>query len=168
MKQDFFRNCTTLDALKAEYKRLAKLHHPDMPGGDLETMKQVNAQYDEAVKHIKANPGHADYKKAQKESPAQWREAVNAVMKVPGITIELCGSWIWVTGNTYAHKAVFKEAGFQWAHAKKAWYWHAPEDISNNRRKMTLDEIRAYHGSTLIAQTDEQQTKQDRLQAATA
>ena len=36
----FFERCRTLAELKAEYKRLAMLHHPDM-GGDLETMKAV-------------------------------------------------------------------------------------------------------------------------------
>lgn len=155
----FFQDCQTLEALKLEYRRLAKLHHPDV-GGDIETMKQVNAQYDAAVEQIKRNPGHADHQKAQREAPAQWRQAVNSVLHVPGITIELCGSWVWVTGDTYQHRSIFKAAGFQWANAKKAWYWHAPDDVSNNRRKMTLDEIRAFHGSTLIAQTGPAQEKE--------
>ena len=160
----FFAACRTLEALKTEYKRLAKLHHPDMPNGDLETMKAVNAQYDEAVERIKRDPGHADHARAQREVPAAWREAVSAVMNVPGITIELCGSWIWVTGNTYAHKSIFKAAGFYWSSNKSAWYWHAPEDVSNNRRKMTLDEIRMFHGSKIIAQTGEAE-RQDKITA---
>lgn len=148
----FFKDCKTLDALKAEYRRLAKVHHPDV-GGDLETMQRINAQYDEAVEAIKANTFHADHKRAQREAPAMWRAAVNAVINVPGITIELCGSWVWVTGDTYQHRSIFKAAGYYWSKNKAAWYWHAPEDISMNRRRMTLDEIRAFHGSTLIAQT---------------
>lgn len=148
----YFRDCKTLDALKAEYRRLAKLHHPDI-GGDLETMQRINAAYDDAVEAIKRNTFHADYKRAQREAPAMWRAAVNAVINVPGIMIELCGSWVWVTGDTYQHRAVFKAAGFYWSKNKAAWYWHAPEDISNSRKRYTLDEIRAFHGSTLIAHT---------------
>ena len=36
----FFTNCKSLDELKAEYRRLIKIHHPDC-GGDAEVMKQV-------------------------------------------------------------------------------------------------------------------------------
>lgn len=40
----YFAACSTLDALKAEYKRLAKLHHPDCGGSD-EIMAAINAEY---------------------------------------------------------------------------------------------------------------------------
>ncbi|MDR2597279.1 MAG: hypothetical protein LBC76_08180 [Treponema sp.] len=38
-------NSKTLDELKAEYRRLAKENHPDL-GGDTETMKEINAEFD--------------------------------------------------------------------------------------------------------------------------
>lgn len=41
----YFTTCTTLDELKKEFRRLAMLHHPDH-GGDTETMKAINAEYD--------------------------------------------------------------------------------------------------------------------------
>lgn len=41
----YFTACTTLEELKAEYRRLALLHHPDV-GGDEEAMKAINAEYD--------------------------------------------------------------------------------------------------------------------------
>lgn len=41
----YFTNCTTLDELKKEYRRLAMLNHPDR-GGDEETMKAINNEYD--------------------------------------------------------------------------------------------------------------------------
>ena len=41
----YFTNCTTLDELKKEFRRLAMLHHPDH-GGDVDTMKAINAEYD--------------------------------------------------------------------------------------------------------------------------
>ena len=48
----FFAGINTLDALKAEYKRLVKENHPDL-GGDEATMKAINNQYAEAVEYIK-------------------------------------------------------------------------------------------------------------------
>ena len=41
----YFDNCRTLDELKKEFRRLAMLHHPDR-GGDTETMKAINNEYD--------------------------------------------------------------------------------------------------------------------------
>ena len=41
----YFDNCRTLDELKKEFRRLAMLHHPDH-GGDVETMKAINNEYD--------------------------------------------------------------------------------------------------------------------------
>jgi hypothetical protein len=37
-------HCLTLDQLKKEYRRLAKVHHPDA-GGDLATMQDLNQEY---------------------------------------------------------------------------------------------------------------------------
>ena len=42
----FFSSVRTLDALKAAYRELAMLHHPDR-GGDTATMQAINAEYDE-------------------------------------------------------------------------------------------------------------------------
>lgn len=41
----YFTNCTTLEALKKEYRRLCMLHHPDR-GGDTATMAAINDEYD--------------------------------------------------------------------------------------------------------------------------
>lgn len=41
----YFTNCRTLDELKKEFRRLAMLNHPDR-GGDEETMKAINNEYD--------------------------------------------------------------------------------------------------------------------------
>ena len=41
----YFTNCMNLDELKKEFRRLAMIHHPDR-GGDGETMKAINAEYD--------------------------------------------------------------------------------------------------------------------------
>ena len=42
----YFTNIKTLDDLKKEYRRLVMLNHPDR-GGDLETMKIINLQYEQ-------------------------------------------------------------------------------------------------------------------------
>lgn len=39
----YFTNCQTLNDLKAEYRRLALIHHPDL-GGDTATSSSVTAR----------------------------------------------------------------------------------------------------------------------------
>lgn len=41
----YFTTCTTLEALKKEYRRLCMIHHPDR-GGDAATMAAINNEYD--------------------------------------------------------------------------------------------------------------------------
>ena len=41
----FFKKVNSLEELKAEYRRLAMKHHPDV-GGDNATMQEINAEYD--------------------------------------------------------------------------------------------------------------------------
>lgn len=37
----YFSGCYTIDQAKAEYRRLARIHHPDV-GGDVRTMQEIN------------------------------------------------------------------------------------------------------------------------------
>lgn len=48
----YFAGTNDLNALKAEYKRLAMQHHPDR-GGDTATMQAINAEYDAAFARLK-------------------------------------------------------------------------------------------------------------------
>ena len=147
----FFEGCETMDALKAEYKRLAKRWHPDLPGGDVKTMQQINAEYDRLSAILpKVNSKGERYQPEHREAPEAFRAAVVAVQNVPGIMVELCGEWLWITGNTKDHKDVFKAAGFRWSSNKAAWYWHEGEYRRTGKKHYTMDEIRAMHGSQAV------------------
>lgn len=37
------------EVVRAAYKALARLHHPDMSGGDVEMMKRINGAYDRLI-----------------------------------------------------------------------------------------------------------------------
>jgi len=45
MMYKYFKNVTSFDDLKSQFKKLAKANHPDA-GGDSEVMKAINAEYD--------------------------------------------------------------------------------------------------------------------------
>lgn len=144
----YFTNIQSIEDLKAQYKKLARQHHPDL-GGSLETMQEINAEYDRLFKkyeHIHKNANGQTYEKAEShEAPEQFRNIIESLLKFD-ITIDLVGSWIWVTGNTFTAKETLKELGFKWASRKKAWYWHSQEEVARRKSKMSLAEIKDKYG----------------------
>lgn len=147
----FFNNCKSLDEVKATYKTLAKQFHPDK-GGDLEIMKAINNEYSFAcAKLAKGENLTVEETEAAILDAEKYREALEKIITLEGINIELVGAWIWVTGNTYAVKNTLKEAGFFFASKKVAWYFRSEEYKVNSRgRKIDLDQIRTKYGTQRI------------------
>ncbi len=78
------------------------------------------------------------------------REALQKIIHLQGIEIEICGSWIWISGNTYQHKAAIKAAGYTWSKNKSMWYFHNGEYRRGSRKTYTMDDIRFKYGSTEV------------------
>lgn len=147
---NYFKNCTTLNEVKSLYRQLAKQFHPDK-GGDLATMQAINNEYALAIAIIaKGGTFTAEEAEAEILNAEAYKNAVNAIINLSGINIEICGGWIWVTGNTYQHKAILKNAGFYFASKKVAWYFRSVEYKTNNRKTLSLDGIRTKYGSQQI------------------
>ena len=146
----WFKDCKTIDDVKKAYRRLCKEYHPDLNGGSTtEIMQEINAEYETAFNKFKNIHESADgttYEKETTETPEEFRNIIESLINCEGLIIDLVGRWIWLTGNTYQHKEIIKKLGFKWASKKSAWYWHNPDEVSKNRKKMTLDEIKAMHG----------------------
>src|SRR4051812_48001484 len=106
----YFSSCTTLNEVKSLYKKLALENHPDR-GGNEEVMKEINNEYEFIVaKLAKGENLTAEEINSAIEESETYREAINAVINLPGIVLEVVGSWIWATGNTYASKDTLKSA----------------------------------------------------------
>jgi curved DNA-binding protein CbpA len=72
----FFNECKTAEDLKALYKKLARKNHPDL-GGDLETMKQINAEYDEMYEKLKNIHSTTDGKTYEKTTTSTTQFGTN-------------------------------------------------------------------------------------------
>jgi len=144
----WFVNCNSLDELKAAYRRLAKQMHPDY-GGSKEAMADLNNEYEKAFEMLKAkhNAAADEYHKTT-EAPHEFIEIIDALLKLDGLQVELCGSWLWIGGNTMAHKEALKAAGCRWSKSKSLWYWRHPEDARPHKgRSKSMNQIRAKYGS---------------------
>ncbi|MBQ2174400.1 MAG: molecular chaperone DnaJ [Alphaproteobacteria bacterium] len=153
----YFNGITTIEDLKKEYKRLALKYHPDL-GGDTQTMQAINNEYEQMFKALKNKHKTADgrtytAKEETTETASEFVEIINSLINIIGIEIEVCGSWLWVTGNTYPHRAALKKLGFGFSGSKKAWYWHKEPYIKKGRKSYTMDEIRNLHGSQKVVTT---------------
>lgn len=154
----YFVNVKTVDELKRQYKTLAFKHHPDR-GGNVEDMQAINAEYDALFARVKNVHETADGKTYTKEQsadvPDNFRAIIDTIISF-NCTIELCGSWLWVF-NAYAYRAELKALGFFWCSSKKAWAW--TDKPSDNKHRLTLDEIRRLHGSEIIKEEEKKQLR---------
>ena len=149
----FSNNIRTMEELRREYRRLAKLHHPDA-GGDTEDMKQINAEYDALFATLSRQEAQERPQREQDttEDKAAEDKAIRAVLDAlvnVNADIEIIGSWLWILGG-YEYRELLKSIGFKFAPKKKAWCWHYGEYRRHHTREVTMDEIRQKYGSQKV------------------
>ena len=144
----YFTNCKTLEQLKAEYKKLALKNHPDC-GGDEEVMKAINKEYDQVfpkLKNIHTNKDGEHYEKENTETADEFKDIITQLMRMELVTVEIIGSFIWVSGNTKPYREALKQLGFKW-HSKKLCWYKSPEGYRRSGKKQYgMDEIREMYG----------------------
>lgn len=162
----YFANIRTLDELKAAYRRLALKYHPDM-GGSTEIMQEINNEHDALFEQLKRQRNaSADEYHQTTETAEEFREILAVLLGLPGLTVELCGSWLWISGETRQHKDALKAAGCRWSSNKKMWYWRHPEDARGHYRcKRSMNEIRSKYGSQVFDADGRERTAYNRLGA---
>lgn len=149
----YFENITTIEELKKVYRKLCQLNHPDN-GGNAATMAAINTEYTAAYNRLKtAHNNRAAEDESGKtrpinECPEEYINIISQLVTLGGLTVELCGSWVWISGDTIKHKDILKSIGCRWASKKKMWYWRSPADAVQSRGKtMDMAYIRNKYGS---------------------
>lgn len=132
-----FREVTGINEAKKVYKTLAKKLHPDV-GGSEESFKLLNAIYTDLIEH-------KIYFSNDFKIDIEIEKIISQILHFENITIELVGSWIWLSEDTKEIKDKLKELGFKWASKKKMWYYGEMKGKSHGEK--SLDEIRDKYGS---------------------
>ena len=158
-----FSSVTSLDDLKLQYKKLAFKNHPDR-GGKTEVMQEINNEYEQLLNRIINEASKDQYQDSSENGRGFWssrsehsevekkvKQAIDAIINLDGLDIEIIGVWVWVSGDTKQHKDKLKEAGFVWNRVQCKWVFIGKK--SNGRGRMTLDQMRELHGSQKVKKT---------------
>lgn len=166
MKFQYFRadHTTTIEDAKNQYKKLILRYHPDLAAKNGMSVEEatkatqtINAEFDYLKRHnynIHETAEGSTYTDWSQYAPddvtARYAEIIEALIHMEGVIIEVCGSFLWLSGSTYDHRAEIKAMGFKWASKKKMWYL-APKDWrKKSRRELTMGEIRDTYGSQVV------------------
>ena len=140
-----FKGIEGINEAKKIYKTLAKKLHPDMDGGDEESFKLLNAIYTDLIEH-------KIYFSNDFKIDVELEKIISLILHFENITIELVGSWVWVSGDTKEIKEKLKELGFKWASKKKMWFYG--EMKGRNPQEKSMEEIKSKYGSETLKTND--------------
>ena len=116
----------TVDTIRQAYRRLVMEFHPDKHASTeaekwTALFKELQHEYDAILGTISDD----DYEEAKTSYTMEkaLQDMIDALMKISGIVVDLCGCWLWITGETFNAKDALKDLGFKWSKSKKSWYW---------------------------------------------
>ena len=139
--------------IKTAYRKACIKYHPDRNPAGLEMMKAVNVAY-QFLTEISYNGTERPIDEAVNiDFGDMLNEAINAVIGLSGINIEVCGAWVWLSGNTKPHKESIKAAGYWWAKKKCSWYFRPADYKSRNKGDWDMEKIRDKYGSVSVSNT---------------
>ncbi len=157
---DYFENCKNYDDARAIYWELAKQFHPDK-GGKTADFQELQNQFENFKPREEKFKGEADQWKAK-----EYANIIEQLLKIDSsILIEICGSWIWLSGNTKPHKESIKaiETGESykrvWHRKKEMWYF-SPKNYyrgKGNGTDYSMDWIRGEYGSNTVTGSNRQE-----------
>lgn len=146
----YFDDCFTIDEAKARYKKLAFELHPDI------SQRDSTAEFQEMQNQFEQfRPRRKKYEKEDQhftEQSEDFMKMINDLMTIRGIEFEVCGSFIWIHGDTKAVKEQIKaiqNESFKRAswHSMKMMWFFAPIGYKRGSAGLSMDDIRRKYGS---------------------
>lgn len=143
----YFKQCKTLEDVKNTYKDLFMTYNNNSA-----VMATIANEYQTAFIALADQYKNAKgviYTDKDKKAgtPQEWADMVRNLAKLNGIKIELCGTWLWITGKTHENRQALKDLAFRWSKDKKAWYYHNEPFKKKGKKKLSLNEIRSAYGT---------------------
>lgn len=161
----YFHNIRTAEEAKARYRELCREYHPDISSNPdaNRIMAEINAEWERVWPRYKDIHQTAEGKtytetredRKSTETAGEFAGIIARLVVLTGITVELVGCWIWVSGNTFPHRDTLKALGFQWASKKRMWAYHKEPYERHSKKEIPMDEIKAKYGCTRYASAEQ-------------
>ena len=154
----YFSSCSSLDEAKQLYKKLVFQLHPDTSGRDSQAEFQAMQNQFEQFR-----PGTEKFKgEFEKWDAEEYSHIIQQLMIIPNIVIEVCGSWIWLAGDTKPVKEQIKavdigetmKRGF--SKKKQKWYFSPTGYRKRGKKELSFEQIKDHYG---YKKQDSQQIK---------
>lgn len=160
----FLKNCTTIEELKKLYKKMAFQLHPDITGGSSENMKQLNNEYDHLYPIIGKQNGKTYRPSSVKENnynsyDDEFKDIIEKLihLHMENVTIEVCGWFIYLTGNTKPYKDKLGKNGLKlWYSPQKGWYYKPSWYKGSRHPVWSMEKIRNVYGSNVVNNRQDQ------------
>ncbi len=110
-------------------------------GGNEEEFKILNNIYNEIIEHKIYFSDGAKF-------DIELEKIISQILHYENITIEVVGSWIWLSGETKIIKDKLKDLNFKWASKKKMWYFG--EMKGKNPKQKSMEDIKNKYGFTTL------------------
>jgi hypothetical protein len=161
---NYFQGCSTVAEIKVQYKKLAFQYHPDL-GGDVEIMKDLNNQYEKALKGCngqttQGSDGKDHVYKWDEETERKLVEIIDKLLslQMSGVGISLIGIWVWITGDTKPHREQLKEMGCKW-HATRGCWYYKPYESRHWGSSASLEDLAKTYGKTDVENLKKKERK---------
>jgi len=144
------------EEIRLNYKRMMMKHHPDRQGNE-EIAKLINVAYEFLTKMQYDGSSEQAIDENNDEfitrtDDDELNVILSMVTGLEGLVVELVGTWIWVSGNTFPHKEILKNLDFKWASKKKVWSWHKETDKCRSYTDLTFEQVKIKHGAKKVKQ----------------
>jgi len=150
----YFNNVHTAEEAKELYRKLVKRLHPDC-GGNAEEFVAMQNEFEavwKLLKDVHTSKEGKTFTSEEKtnESAKDFMDIINKMVTWSDVTIEIIGSWIWVSGNTYGHREALKNLKFRYSSRKHAWYFHAEPFRKQSKKVFNMEQLREFYGSETV------------------
>jgi hypothetical protein len=158
MKTDFFYGCVTIKEVEQRNQDLSVVFR-----NQEEMLKDLREEFSALMKVLRVVRSNEVVKEkatvsektveAVKEKATVSEKITELQEKIDpaGLSLEICGTWLWVTGKTFQVKDILKELGFRYSANKLAWYYRQAENLSGNQEPLPIEKIRELYGASLVA-----------------
>ena len=144
----YFTSAKTYDDAKAMFRKYCLELHPDT-GGNKESFI---AMYQEYEKLLKSGHFHCSKEETEKEETftSYYSDILGRVITLADIHIEIIGTWIWISGNTFEKREYLKGLGFMFSGSKKSWFFNGSNKKHRTFKNYSLNDLRNKWGFTNI------------------